>query len=132
VNTILQLVLPLDPSTAYLDLFHLNTALIVALVVSPVIPLLSSLLARAHWPGEVVGILTLVLAAANGFFSEWAQDGDAFDWRTALSTAVGSFIVAIASRYGLWKGTTTDAKLLQFPGPRPPEWGGPPEDSKAA
>lgn len=97
---------------------YLNTATIISLIVSVIIPLLSSLLGRAHWPSEVLGILTLVLATVNGFFTEW-QASDRFDWRHALLLAVGSFVVAVLSRYGLWKGTRTDAKVLAFPAPKP-------------
>lgn len=96
-------------------ILHLDAAFVVALIVSTVIPLLSSLLARAHWPGEIVGILTLALATANGFFAEWADAGSGFDWRAALGTAVLSFLTAVAARYGLWKGTATDAAALAFP-----------------
>lgn len=94
---------------------YLTTAGVISLIVSVVIPLLSSLLAKAHWPGEVVGILTLLIAAANGFFTEWAQAGSGFNWRHALLLAVASFVVAVLSRYGLWKGTVTDGKALAFP-----------------
>lgn len=93
---------------------YFNTATIVSLIVSVIIPLVSSLLARSHWPGEVLGILTLVLAAANGFFTEWADAGSGFDWKHGLLPTVGSFVVAVLGRFGLWKDTGTDAKILAF------------------
>lgn len=102
-----------------MNLLNLDAAQIVALVVSVVIPLCSSLLARAHWPAELVGVLTLVISAGNGFAAQWAAAGSGFDWRPALGLAVGSFIVAVLSRYGLWRGTATDAKLLAFPASKP-------------
>jgi len=108
---------------------YLNTATIISLIVSVLIPLLSSLLGRAHWPSEVLGILTLVLATANGFFTEWSQTTGGFDWKHALLLSVGSFILAVLSRYGLWKDTRTDAKILAFP-QKPAV--GPPADQRAA
>ena len=97
------------------NFFDLNTPTIVALMVSVVLPLLSALIARPRWPGELVGVLTLLLAGATGFFSEWAAAGDGFRWQTAMSTAVLTFGLAVAARYGLWKGTATDARALAFP-----------------
>jgi hypothetical protein len=97
----------------------MTTATTVLLIVSVIIPLLSSLLSRAHWPSEVTGILTLVLSTANGFFVEWSNAGDNFHWKQAVLNSVVSFFVAIASRYGLWKATTTDAVLLRSPRAKP-------------
>lgn len=96
----------------------LDTATILAIALSWLIPLLSSLLARAHWPGEVVGILTLLISAANGFLSEWARDTVSYNWRHGLLVAVASFVVAVLGRYGLWRNTATDAKVLAFPAPK--------------
>lgn len=98
----------------------LNTATVLAVCLSWLIPLGSSLLARAHWPAELVGILTLAIAAANGFLSTWAAAPDAtsYNWRHALLVSLASFAVAVLGRYGLWKDTDTDRNLLAFPKPR--------------
>lgn len=98
-----------------MNLLHLDAAHLAALIVSVIIPLVSSLLARAHWPSEVVGLLTLVVSTVNGFAAQWADAGSGFDWKPALGTAVASFVVAVLSRYGLWRGTQTDARALAFP-----------------
>ena len=100
-----------------MDLFHPSTAVILALILSVFIPLVSSLLSRTHWPSEVTGILTLTIATANGFFTEWAQSSDSghYDWKTALGIAIYSFVIAVVGRLALWKGTQTDATILQFP-----------------
>jgi hypothetical protein len=95
------------------NFFDMNTSMIIALVVSIIIPLLSNIVAKEHWPKEVVGIMTAFLATANGFFSEWDQAGSNFRWQTALSMAVLSFFLAVAAHYGLWKDTKTEAKLLK-------------------
>jgi len=99
------------------NVFALNTATILALIVSVVIPLIAALLSKARWPQEVTGIITAALATANGFFTEWANSTGAnhYNWQAALGIAIGSFFLAIAAHYGVWKDTATTAKLLNFP-----------------
>ena len=94
-------------------IFHFDTATILALLVSIVIPLVSTLLMKAHWPVDVMSYLTIVLAAINGFVTEWAQSPNAnhYDWKTAVGISLSSLVVALISRRGLWVGTKTDAKL---------------------
>jgi hypothetical protein len=91
-----------------------NTALILALVVSIVIPLVAALLTRAKIPANVTGVITMFLAAVNGFATEWAQSSNAthYDWKSAAGISLFSFIVAVASHYGVWKSTTLEAQLL--------------------
>lgn len=98
----------------------LDTATVLLLCISVVIPLLSSLLAKQHWPSELVGILTLLLSTLGGFLVEWQKAGSSFHFRTALGLALTSFIVAVFGRLGLWKGTQTDAKLLAVGSKSPP------------
>lgn len=82
----------------------LSAATTVALVASLAIPALSALLAKAHWPDWLVGVLSLGLAAVNGFVTEWVKAGDGFAWKTALEVALGSYAIAVLSHYGLVKG----------------------------
>jgi hypothetical protein len=96
------------------NILHPDTALILSLFVSLFIPLLSSLLAKSHWDGAVIGMLTLVLTTANGFLTEWSLSNDAghYDWKTALGITLYSFLFAVFGRLALWKNTRLDAKLL--------------------
>lgn len=97
-----------------MNLFHPDTAMVLSLVLSVFIPLLSSLLGRAHWPSEVLGIFTLAISTVNGFFTEWSESSNShhYDWKTALGIALGSFVFASLGRIVLWVGTKTDAQLL--------------------
>jgi uncharacterized membrane protein YqaE (UPF0057 family) len=90
----------------------IDTATIISLVVSVVIPGVSSLLAKQHWPGELIGLLTLALATANGFFTEWAKSPNDYDWKNALLLAVFSYALAVFGRVGIFKDTKLDEKLL--------------------
>jgi len=96
-------------------LLSFDTATVISLIVSIVIPLFSALLFRAHWPVTVIGLLTLALSFANAFFTQWADTGDRFDWRHALLLTVADFIVAVAGHKGIWKATPLESNLIQFP-----------------
>ena len=99
-----------------LNLLALDGTTIIGLVLSILIPLLTSLLAKAHWPTEIQSLITIVLATATGFLTEWIDAGSTFDWKTALGLSLGSMLVAIAARYGFWRETPLDAKLLSVGG----------------
>ena len=92
------------------DFAHLDPAVVAAFVVSVVIPAVSATISR--WGRNVAGVLTLVLAAANGFFSEWASAGNGYNWRQGLAIGLGSLFVAVLSHYGLWKDTQAESQLL--------------------
>jgi hypothetical protein len=62
-----------------MDIFHAPALfLLVAAVIGYVLPLVSARVAKAHWPPEVEGLLTLVFATSGGlvpldtFGSAWA------------------------------------------------------------
>jgi len=94
----------------------LNTALSLSLAVNFLIPGLSSLVAKSH---AIAGIVTPILAAANGFLTEWSLSSDSnhYMWESALGWAVLSYLVATGARYGLWKNTAVDKVLIAFPRP---------------
>lgn len=100
-----------------MNIFHLNTALALVTIISFVIPLLSALLTRAHWAPEITGLVTLALSTALAFFTTWQQSSNAthYDWKTVLGTALYSFLVAVATHYGVWKSGKAEAALKAFP-----------------
>lgn len=97
-----------------MNIFVWNTATSLAVVLSFVIPLLSALLAKGKVPANVAGALTMLIAAINGFVTSWVNSGhlNNYDWKTAAGVAIFSYLVAVASHYGLWKGTDTQNKAL--------------------
>jgi hypothetical protein len=102
------------------NLFDLNTATILALVLSLIIPLVSALLARIVLPEQYEGVITIFLAAVTGFFTQWASAGnlDSYDWHKSLGIALFSFLAAVAAHFGVWKSTSVEAKLKSV-GPKP-------------
>lgn len=99
-----------------------NTALVLTIIVSLVIPLISALLSRTHWDQTVTGLITMLLAAVTGFFTEWINSNNAthYDWHTALGLALFSFIVAVATHYGVWKDGNASRRLLAIGSRRAP------------
>lgn len=97
-----------------------DTATVVSLIVSIVIPLVSALLYRAHWSITIIGVLTLALSFANGFFTQWADSGPGFNWQHAVLLTVADFILAVAAHKGVWRATPLEANLIQFPKATPP------------
>ena len=103
-----------------------SIGLILSLLTSIVIPGLSSLLNVGKLPPNVSALITLLLAAVNGFLTQWATASGPFNWRAAALTELASYVVAALARIQLWAGTKTDAKLLAIgkpatvPGMPPP------------
>lgn len=93
-------------------ILHIDAATVAAVLVSTVIPLLSSLLSKAHWPAEIAGLLTLLLSTGDAFFAEWAKAGDAFDWHHAAGLALLTVLGAFQFRSHVWAGSSTDAAAL--------------------
>jgi len=96
-------------------LLHLDTATTISLIVSVIIPLCSALLYRAHWSITVIGVFTLALSFANGFFTTWADAGDGFAWQQAIAQTVACFVLAVVAHKGVWKATPIEASLIAFP-----------------
>lgn len=99
-----------------MNLLHPNTALVLLLVTSLLIPLVSSFLTRAHWSAQATGIITMLLAAIGGFATEWSNSPNLnhYDWKTAAGTALFSFVVAVAAHYGVWAGGPAESRLRAF------------------
>lgn len=101
-------------------LANLPLPLLVAAIIAVVIPHLSSLVTSRHWSDGVAGLFTLAFAAVDGLGVELVNAGSSdFDWSRGLTKALVAFLVAVVSRYGLLKGTPTDAKLRAAGSTRP-------------
>ena len=96
-----------------------DTAFVLSMLTSVVIPLITSFLGRQHW-GAWLGFITLAIATLNGFLTEWAQSSDRnhYDWKHALLIALGSYLFAVMGRLNIWKGTEIDRKALAVGEPK--------------
>lgn len=96
------------------NLFHVDTASMLAIFLSVIIPFISSLVSKSHWDSFWTGVVTMVIAAANGFVTTWADSPtpNHYDWYNALGISLGSLVVAFLTRQVALQGTRMDAKLV--------------------
>lgn len=94
----------------------LDTVQLVSMLIGVVLPVVVGLVTtRVTHPGAKA-ILLAALSAVSGFATEWLGDPDAFVFQNALFSWVQTFVVAVASHYGLWKPTRVSAKVQETPG----------------
>ena len=88
--------------------YSLDVVQVLTLVVGTVLPVLVGLVTtRVTAPG-VKGVLLAVLSAATALGTEAltaAQDGATYDLGRGLVMALGVWVVAVSTHYGLWKPT---------------------------
>lgn len=81
---------------------------IVSVLVATIIPILTALVTKSTAAPGVKSVVTLGLSAIAGFGSEFikaSEAGATFYWQGALLTTIVTFVVAVATYYGLWKPT---------------------------
>lgn len=89
---------------------NLDTAYWLGLAISFVLPVLVGLVTSASIPAGVKAVLHLFLAAVLSFVTEWSQAPDGFDFGTALVLTGLSFVIGVATHFGLYKPTLISAK----------------------
>lgn len=76
------------------------------LVIGVVLPILVGLVTKVNTNAGVKAVLLLLLSAVNGFLTEYvnaATSSANYDWATALYTWGGSFALAVAVHFGIYK-----------------------------
>jgi hypothetical protein len=91
------------------NFLHGDTALVLAVLSGLVQPFFSALLTKA--PSFLTGALTALQAALAGFLAEWAANPDRFDWKQALGTALGAWLVAVVTHKSVLDGTHVQRRL---------------------
>lgn len=76
-----------------------------------VLPLLVGLVTKYTTNAGAKAVLLLALNLVAGILAEFFAGPVGFDWRGALVTAAASFVIGVATHYGLWKPTGTSGKL---------------------
>lgn len=81
------------------------TAQALSMLVGILLPILVAVVTtRLTHPGAKAMLLAL-LSAVSGILGEYLAHPSGFDWRVAGLAWLGTFLVAVATHYGLWKPT---------------------------
>jgi predicted membrane channel-forming protein YqfA (hemolysin III family) len=112
----LKLVLPLvdegaidnsvDPTWTGMD--HVQIA---SLLVGVFLPILVGLVTTKVTSSSVKSLLLLALSAVTGFLTEMINNAN-FIWQDALLTTMVTFVIAVATHYGLWRPTGVSEKAI--------------------
>lgn len=96
----------------------LNQVQVFSLLLGVVLPIIVALVTKRVTSEATKAILLAALAAITGVLTEYAHSigSGSFDWWTAVLTALGTFIVAVATHFGFWKPTGVAARV-QATGP---------------
>lgn len=82
----------------------LNAVQVASLLIGVFIPILVGLVTKRTTNRSVKSILLLALSAVSGFLTEFVNSAN-FVWQQALLTSVITFVIGVATYYGLWTPT---------------------------
>ena len=97
---------------------YLSLATVFSAFVGVGIPALVGLVTKEVTSSGAKAVLLALLTGVSGFLSEWLvalNSNRNFDWQTGAFTWLVTFVVAVASHYGLLKPTGVSAKAQAFP-----------------
>lgn len=82
----------------------LNAVQVASLLIGVFIPILVGLVTKRVTSPAVKSLLLLALSAVSGFLTEYVNSAN-FVWQQALLTTVVTFVIGVATYYGLWRPT---------------------------
>jgi hypothetical protein len=88
---------------------------LLSLLLTAVLPLLAGLLMKQSWSAAQKGTVLLILAAVKTYAEAWlaaADAGLAFNHVTTIYAIVVNFGIAVASYFGLLKGTAVQQAAI--------------------
>jgi len=87
-----------------------QTVAFISLCVTILLPVLVGLVTKASTSGGFKAILLAALSAVTGIGSVLIATDGPVDLYPLFLASVGTFVIAVATYYGLWKPTTVTAK----------------------
>lgn len=81
---------------------------ILSLFIGTILPIVVGLVTKSSWGGGARAVLLALLSVVNGFgisLLDHLNSGVVFDWKGAALTALGAWIVAVGTHFGLWSPT---------------------------
>ena len=83
----------------------LDLNMLISMAIGTVLPIVVGLVTTKVTNAGAKAILLALLAAIAGFGTEYVGDPSHFIWTTALLNWLNTFMIAVATHYGLWKPT---------------------------
>lgn len=112
VYTITSLVQGLDNTVDPTANSDLSLVQVSSLLVGTLLPILVALVSTRVTSRAAKSWMLAGLSAVSGFLTEFINSGDNFVWQQALLTTVVTFVVAVATYYGLWNPTGISDRAL--------------------
>jgi hypothetical protein len=78
---------------------------LVTLVVGVLLPILVAVITKYESSAKVKSTLLLALSGVSAVLNSWLNTPSGFDWQQAVWGAVTTFIIGVASLFGLWMPT---------------------------
>lgn len=89
---------------------NLDLNMLVSMAIGTVLPIIVGLVTTRVTNAGAKAVLLALLAAVAGFGTEYVGDPAHFIWTTALLNWLNTFMIAVATHYGLWKPTGVASK----------------------
>lgn len=83
----------------------ISTFQLVTLIVGVLLPILVAVVTKYESSPRVKSVLLLVLSGVTAVLNSWLSTPNGFDWQQAVWGAVTTFIIGVATLFGLWKPT---------------------------
>lgn len=91
-----------------------NVAYWLTLVVTLLLPIVVGLVTKASTSPAIKSVLLLALSAATAIGSNLLAVKGETDVGPMITSVISTFIIAVASYFGLWRGTVTPAVQRVF------------------
>jgi hypothetical protein len=88
---------------------------LISMAIGVLLPILVGVVTRELTHPGVKAILLALLSAVAGFGTEFLGDPEKFIWTAALVNWLQTFIIAVATHYGLWKPTSIAKRAQAIP-----------------
>jgi hypothetical protein len=103
----------IDPANPVLvPVFQSTVGLLVWLLATVLMPVVVGLVTKATTNSALQSLALVGLSLVNGLLGEALAAGDGFAWGKAILQAVVSFVIAVATHYGVWRPTGVTAAAL--------------------
>lgn len=109
----MHLYLVVQAATAGTPTKQILDAQTISLLVGIVIPLVVGLLSKIHASSGLKAVINAALSAIAGALAAYASTGfSATDWKTLVTSIVTTWVVSVATYYGVYKPTGVAGSVI--------------------